>query len=126
MLGEIERTGVSPDRLALVGFSQGTMMSLQLAFYFESLIAGIIGYSGRIVLAPTGAPALKSKPPIMLIHGDGDDLIPVASMLETAQKLLSHGMTAQWHICQDLGHSIDQQGLDIGGRFLRDCFAGMA
>ena len=125
MLGELDRTGVSADRLVLVGFSQGTMMSLQMAFSFESSIAGIVGYSGRMILGPTGSSALNSKPPTMLIHGDGDELVPVESMLETAQQLLSHGISAQWHICQGLGHSIDQQGLDIGARFLRDCFAGM-
>jgi len=124
--GELERTGVSSDRLALVGFSQGTMMSLHVGFCCELPIAGVLGYSGRMILDQTGQLGVKSKPPAMLIHGDRDDLVPVASMLEAVQQLSSHGARAQWHICQALGHSIDQQGLGIGGIFLRDCLTGMA
>jgi phospholipase/carboxylesterase len=124
--GELERTGVPSDRLVLVGFSQGTMMSLHVGFCSEPPIAGVLGYSGRMILDQTGQLGVKYKPPAMLIHGDGDDLVPVDSMLEAVQQLSSHGARAQWHICQGLGHSIDQQGLGIGGRFLRDCLTGMA
>ena len=123
---QLARTGLSDDRLALVGFSQGTMMALFVALRRTQLMTGVIGYSGRIVGMETTADEVQSRPPILLIHGASDDLIPVDAMLETAQNLALSAIVAQWHICFNLGHGIDQAGLEIGGRFLRDCFTGMA
>ena len=123
---ELARTGLPPERIVLVGFSQGTMMSLYTALCGEILFGGVLGYSGRMIFNPSGSLAIKSRPPTMLIHGDSDDLVPVTSMLESVRELSSNNILAQWHICQGLGHSIDQQGLAIGGRFLRDCLSGVA
>jgi phospholipase/carboxylesterase len=123
---QLARTGLSDDRLALVGFSQGTMMALFVALRRTQLMTGVIGYSGRMVGMETTADEVKSRPPILLIHGASDDLIPADAMLETAQNLALSAIGAQWHICSNLGHGIDQAGLEIGGRFLRDCFTGMA
>ena len=122
---QLARTGLSDDRLALVGFSQGTMMALFVALRRTQLMTGVIGYSGRMVGMETTADEVKSRPPVLLIHGASDDLIPVDAMLETAQNLALSAIVAQWHICFNLGHGIDQTGLEIGGRFLRDCFTGM-
>ena len=122
---QLLRTGLSSDRLALVGFSQGTMMALFVALRRSPRLAGVIGYSGRSVDTETTANEVKSRPPVLLIHGDSDDLIPPDAMLETAQNLALSAISAQWHICSNLGHGIDQAGLEIGGRFLRDCFTGM-
>ena len=123
---QLLRTGLSNDRLALVGFSQGTMMALFVAFRRSQRLAGVIGYSGRAVDTEATANEVKSRPPVLLIHGDSDDLIPPDAMLETTQNLALSAISAQWHICSNLGHGIDQAGLEIGGRFLRDCFTGMA
>jgi len=123
---ELARTGISPDRLVLVGFSQGTMMSLYTALCGDLLLGGVLGYSGRMILDPSGPMITKSRPPTMLVHGDSDDLVPVTSMFEAVRQLSSNNILAQWHICEGLGHSIDQQGLAIGGRFLRDCLSGVA
>ena len=122
---QLLRTGLSSDRLALVGFSQGTMMALFVALRRSQRLAGVIGYSGRSVDTETTANEVKSRPPVLLIHGESDDLIPPDAMLETAQNLALSAISAQWHICSNLGHGIDQAGLEIGGRFLRDCFTGM-
>ena len=75
--------------------------------------------------AGTEENGLKSRPPILLVHGDSDDLIPASAMLETTQYLASLEVPAQWHICANLGHGIDQVGLGIGVRFLQDCFTGV-
>ena len=123
---QLARTGLSDDRLALVGFSQGAMMALFVALRRTQLMTGVIGYSGRMVGMETTADEVKSRPPVLLIHGASDDLIPADAMLETAQNLALSAIGAQWHICSNLGHGIDQAGLEIGGRFLRDCFTGMA
>ncbi len=122
---QLSRTGLSSDRLALVGFSQGTMMALFVALRRSQRLAGVIGYSGRAVDTEPTANEVKSRPPVLLIHGDSDDLIPPDAMLETVQNLALSAISAQWHICSNLGHGIDQTGLEIGGRFLRDCFTGM-
>ena len=124
--GELERSGISPDRLVLVGFSQGTMMSLYTALCGELLLGGVLGYSGRLISDPASPLVIKSRPPTMLVHGDSDDLVPVTSLFDAVQELSSNNVLAQWHICQGLGHSIDQQGLAIGGKFLRDCLSGGA
>jgi phospholipase/carboxylesterase len=121
---QLARTGLSDDRLALVGFSQGTMMALFVALRRTQLMTGVIGYSGRIVGMETTADEVQSRPPILLIHGASDDLIATDAMLETVQNLALSEVATQWHICPNLGHGIDQAGLEIGGRFLRDCFAG--
>jgi len=123
---QLVRTGLSDDRLALVGFSQGTMMGLFSSLRRTRRLAGVIGYSGRMVGMETTSDEIKSRPPVLLIHGDSDELIPPDAMLEAAQNLASSAVFVQWHICPDLGHGIDQSGLDIGGRFLRDCFTGVA
>ena len=122
---QLLRTGLGSDRLALVGFSQGTMMALFVALRRSPRLAGVIGYSGRAVDTETTANEVKSRPPVLLIHGDSDDLIPPDAMLKTAQNLALSAISVQWHICSNLGHGIDQAGLEIGGRFLRDCFTGM-
>ena len=121
---QLARTGLGPERLALVGFSQGTMMSLYVAPRRPQAVAGVLGFSGAMIGAETLDAEITAKPPVMLIHGDADDLVPVASVLQAAGALGQAGVTAQWHICHRLGHSIDQDGLELGGQFLRDCFAG--
>ena len=122
---ELQRTGLTPDKLALVGFSQGTMMGLFVALRCGQPLAGVLGYSGRMIEAGSEENGLKSRPPILLVHGDSDDLIPASAMLETTQYLASLEVPAQWHICSNLGHGIDQVGLGIGVRFLQDCFTGV-
>lgn len=123
---QLVRTGLSDDRLALVGFSQGTMMGLFSSLRRPRRLAGVIGYSGRMVGLETTSDEIKSRPPVLLIHGDSDELIPSDDMLGAAQNLASSEVFVQWHICPNLGHGIDQSGLDIGGHFLRDCFTGVA
>ena len=121
---QLARTGLSDNRLALVGFSQGTMMALFVALRRTQLMTGVIGYSGRMVGMETTADEVQSRPPILLVHGASDDLIATDAMLETVQNLALSEVATQWHICPNLGHGIDQAGLEIGGRFLRDCFTG--
>ncbi len=121
--GELARTGLAAERLALVGFSQGTMMSLYVGLRRRERLAGVLGYSGLLVGPESLADELTTKPPILLIHGDSDDVLPVAALHKTVAALAAAEVPARWHICERLGHGIDQTGLDMGGRFLRDCLA---
>jgi phospholipase/carboxylesterase len=116
---ELARTGLAADRLALVGFSQGTMMSLFTGPRRAERIAGIVGYSGRLVGAEALAAELKSRPPVTLVHGDADEILPVSSLPEAVKGLEAAGIEVASTVRPRLGHSIDETGLRIGLEFLR-------
>ena len=108
--------------LALVGFSQGTMMALHVGLRRAVAPAAIVGYSGMLVL-PENATRKQSRrdharPPVLLLHGDADELIPVEALFLAAQGLAALGVPVEWHISAGIGHGIDQEGLRHGGEFL--------
>ena len=106
-----------PDKhMALVGFSQGTMMSLYTAPRREKACAGILGYSGALFEDKTVP--VKSKPAICLIHGDADQVVPVGASKMSHDILINNGFKSELHIRPDLTHSIDQEGVNIGRNFL--------
>jgi len=115
---ELARHNLTPDKLALVGFSQGTMMALHVGLRRKVSPAAILGYSGALL----GAAALQDEktcaPPLLLIHGSDDDVVPLTALFETANGLGEAGIPAQWHICHGLPHSIDAEGMELGGFFL--------
>jgi phospholipase/carboxylesterase len=120
---ELGRRKLPPSALALVGFSQGTMMALHVGLRRAVPPAAIVGYSGIFVLpdkakAEAVAGEIKGKPPVLLIHGDQDDLIPVQALLAGAQDLAALEVPVEWHISAGIGHGIDQEGLRHGGAFL--------
>ncbi len=120
---ELKRLNLPPSALALVGFSQGTMMALHTGMRRAVAPAAIVGYSGIFVLpdnAPPDAVAgdIRSKPPILLVHGDEDDLIPVQALFMSSQALAALEVPVEWHISPGVGHGIDQEGLRHGGEFL--------
>lgn len=118
--GELQRLGLGPDRLALVGFSQGTMLALHVALRRPEAIAGVVGYSGLLIAPATLAAEIKSKPPVLLVHGDADPLVPFAEMGAAAKQLGALGVPVTTERRPGLPHSIDQVGLAKGGRFLAD------
>ena len=111
---ELARHGLPPDRLLLVGFSQGTMMALHVGLRRRA--AAIVGYSGLLAGSPPAANA--GAPAILLVHGDADPLIPAGLMLDSALALARAGLCVQWHISPDTPHAIDASGLEMGGMFL--------
>lgn len=112
--------GLDSGKLGFVGFSQGTMMSLHVAYRRQGACAGVVGYSGSMMGPETLEAEISAKPPAMLIHGDADDVIPAQATLESAAALGAAGVPVQWHISRGIGHGIAPDGLDIGGRFLAD------
>jgi phospholipase/carboxylesterase len=126
---ELTRRNLPPSALALVGFSQGTMMSLHVGLRRAVAPAGIVGYSGMLVLPKDDGPPdavageINSRPPVLLVHGDSDDLIPVQALLHGAQGLAALDVPVEWHISAGVGHGIDQEGLRQGGEFLARRFA---
>ena len=114
---ELARHGLTEAQLALVGFSQGTMMALQVGPRRTRPLAGIVGYSGMLADEAALA-AAATKPPILLIHGDADPMIPVAAFHQAKAALERNGFAVDSHVSPGLGHSIDLIGLELGGRFL--------
>ena len=116
---ELERAGVSDDRLALVGFSQGTMMSLFVGPRRERQLAGILGFSGRLIAPELLAQELRSKPPVMLAHGTMDELVPFESMAAAENALKAAGIAVETLACPGIGHGIDENGVVRGAAFLQ-------
>ena len=119
----LETLGLGEGDLALVGFSQGTMMSLHVAYRRAAPCAGVLGFSGRLVGGERLGSELRARPPALLIHGDADDLVPVGALFEAATMLGACEVPVQWHVSRGIGHGIAPDGLEIGGRFLRDVLA---
>jgi phospholipase/carboxylesterase len=118
---ELARLKLSPDRLALVGFSQGTMMALHVGLRTGLRPAAIVGFSGLL----TGPKSqLDGAPPVLLAHGDADTLIPPAALFVTAAALGAAGLCVQWHLSPGLEHGIDATEIAIAGRFLSLAFGG--
>ncbi|HEX3857970.1 MAG TPA: prolyl oligopeptidase family serine peptidase [Pseudolabrys sp.] len=121
--GELQRRKLPATALALVGFSQGTMMSLHAGLRRTTAPAAIVGYSGMLVVPDDVEPEefateIRSKPPVLLIHGDQDPLIPVQALFQAAQNLAALDVPVEWHISPGVGHGIDEEGLRHGGEFL--------
>jgi len=121
---ELARLELSAERLALVGFSHGTMMSLHVGLSRPAKPAVIVGYSGMLPGAESLAKLSQSTPPILLVHGDSDQMIPADALFETAGALGRAGAMVQCHLSQGVGHGIDPVGLALGGMFLVMAFRG--
>jgi phospholipase/carboxylesterase len=113
---------LTPAKLALVGFSQGTMMALHVGPRRPQKIAGIIGYSGMLSNSKTLAAELRSKRPLLLAHGDADEIVPIAAMHDAANALTNLGFDVATHVSPALDHSIDEDGLALGRDFLVRAF----
>ncbi len=125
-LTEIMATeGVSAAQTMLVGFSQGTMMSLHVGPRRAEQLAGIVGFSGRL-LRPEALGDVQSKPPILLIHGDADDVVPPVSMPEAAEALTGAGFEVFTHVSKGTGHGIAPDGLGLSLQFMIEKFGKAA
>lgn len=124
LAGELERTGLKADRLALVGFSQGTMMSLHVAPRLKEPPAGVLGYSGALVGGQLLQDELVGKPPVSLIHGTADEIVPHGAMGAAETALSGAGISVETLSCPGLGHGIDEDGLRRGLAFLSNVLPG--
>ena len=120
---ELKRHNLPGRALALVGFSQGTMMALGVGLKRHPAPAAIVGYSGALATTEALPKDPRSAPAILLVHGDMDEVIPVDAMFMAREQLAQAGLAVEWHLAQGIGHGIDAEGLRLGGDFLRQAFA---
>lgn len=116
--------GVSADRLAVVGFSQGTMMALHVLPRRAAPVAGIVAFSGRLLDPDSLAAEAVSKPPVLLVHGDEDPMVPFADMGIAGRALTAAGFETYGHVMKGTGHGIAPDGLSVALAFLKDRLPG--
>lgn len=113
------QTGLGPSDTILAGFSQGAMMALHTGLRLDQPLKGIIAFSGLVIAPEKLAAEIASRPPVLLIHGDFDEVVPVTGS-ETALPLLTElGVPTELHISEGSGHAIAQDGLEAATGFLR-------
>lgn len=116
---KLAEEGLTPDALALVGFSQGAMISLQIAPRRSPRIAGVVSISGRL-LAPELLYEAVEKAPVLLIHGDQDAVVPFEDMGLAGNALVAAGFETYGHVMKGTGHGIAPDGLSVAVSFLAD------
>lgn len=116
---ELERLGLKGDRIALVGFSQGSMMALHVGLRRKPAPAAIVGYSGGLAGPEHLAGDIAARPPVLLVHGGLDEVVPVDALNLSKAALEAVGVPVEAHVRERLGHAIDDEGLGLGCRFLR-------
>jgi phospholipase/carboxylesterase len=121
---ELESAGLDESKTALVGFSQGTMMSLFVGPRRARALAGIVGFSGRLIAPELLAQEIKSRPPVLLAHGTAGEVVPYASLEHAKQGLTAAGIQVETLSCPGIGHGIDQNGLVRGAEFLHQVLSG--
>ena len=118
-INDIMKTeNVEANKTILLGFSQGTMLSLHLAPRRDTPFAGVVGFSGRLLEPESLEDEIKSKMPILLIHGDGDDVVPFESLTVAANNLTMNGFTVYTHVAKGVGHGISPDGLGTALQFM--------
>ncbi len=115
---EIARSGLPADRIALMGFSQGTMMALHVGLRRSEALAGIVGFSGRLLEPERLAGEIASTPPVLLIHGTADPVVPFDSLGLAEEGLGAAGVAVETVARPGLGHGIDERGMVAAAQFL--------
>lgn len=119
LTNELEAADLPSSRLLLVGFSQGTMMALHVGLRRDAPVAGIIGISGMLVAPDRLETDIRSRPPVLLIHGTQDDVVPFRSMALAQEKLTAAGVTVETHASPGVGHSVAADGLSVATVFAK-------
>ncbi len=119
-LDGLEAQGIGPERTVLVGFSQGTMVALHVGPRRARPLAGIVGFSGRLLDPDRLAAEITARPPVLLIHGDQDPVVPFASLAEAEAALRAAGVETTAHVSRGTAHGIAPDGLGLALGFIRE------
>lgn len=122
---ELARLGLAPDAVAMMGFSQGAMMVLFAGLRRPTPPRAILAYSGALLDTPRLEAELVGHPPVLLVHGQEDEVVPFARgpAAEATLRRLGIPVTTLW--CPGVGHWIDEAGVSAGALFLQQVFPGV-
>ncbi len=116
--------GLPLSSLALIGFSQGAMMSLHVAPRRAQPVAGVVAISGRLLAPELLQAETKVKPPVLLIHGDQDPVVPFEDLSLAGDALVTAGFETYAHVMKGTGHGIAPDGLGAALGFLKERLPG--
>ena len=116
---KLKKLGLEEKDLTLIGFSQGTMLSLHVSLRREKPMAGVLGFSGALMGEKLLESELKSMPELCLVHGEQDEVVPYEAFQQAMKALQTRGLMVNGYSREDLGHGIDPAGMQIGCAFLR-------
>ncbi len=116
---QLARFALAPERCVLVGFSQGTMLALHVGLRFRPQLAGVLGYSGALARIGMLMDEIRARPPVQLVHGDQDPVVPAWMMFEALGALEALRVPVAWHVSRNTPHAIAPDGLEVGAQFLR-------
>ncbi|MFP6712933.1 MAG: dienelactone hydrolase family protein [Rhodospirillales bacterium] len=109
---------LTPQDVFYVGFSQGAIVALHSGLTRNDQIGGILSFSGQILNAGKLSDSIRSRPPILLVHGANDSTIPVEKISDANSFFMKEKISVKNHICRDLGHNLNKEALVNGLRFL--------
>jgi phospholipase/carboxylesterase len=112
--------GLASNRLVLVGFSQGAMMSLHVALRRPAPVAGVVAISGRLLRPAVLAAEITVRPPVLLMHGDQDPVVPFTDMATAGEALVEAGVPTYGHVMKGTGHGIAPDGLGAALQFIKE------
>lgn len=118
---QLGRLGLDDSRLIMLGFSQGGGIMLQAALRRSNPCAGVLVYTGSLRNTDRLEAVVQSRPPVMMIHGDEDDVVSPDKVVQAIGSLSEHGVTCAHHFCMGLGHSLNEEGAMVGAMFAADC-----
>ena len=107
---------INDDKTFLIGFSQGSMLTLEIGT--NNTLGGLLCYSGSFI---NNNASLCDKNKIMLIHGESDEVIPIQNMYDAEASLKALGAKVKSYKCDNLGHSINEEGINKGVEFIKLC-----
>ena len=121
LTGVMVEEDLLPEQVMILGFSQGSMMALHVAPRRDEAMAGVVAFSGRLLEPEALAEEVQSRPPVLLIHGDRDEVVPVQAMPQAAEALQEAGWTEVFaHVMKGTGHGIAPDGLSVALAFIRE------
>lgn len=122
---ECASMGIAETHVALMGFSQGAMTALSWGLRRATPPAAILAYSGALPDAATLASTIRGHPPVLLVHGEDDEVVPAAASRAAESALRAAGVPVESLFCPRLGHGIDQGGISRGALFLQRALAAL-
>ncbi len=112
--------GVAADKTILFGFSQGTMMALQVAPRRADMLAAVVGFSGSLMLPDALRDEVVTRPPVMLLHGDKDEVVPPEALSKAEFALDTLGFEVYAFVMENAAHGIASDGLSVATGFMRE------